>query len=184
MKRLIGSVRGALMALFLILVLVQSVAGQEVTVAPDVAAEDVAGWETWVAEGEAAMTATAVAAVALPDAPIVINVAGPSSNADETNTIELMGWAGIGVALGLLVYRLVFAKSDAERVEAVHAVQSNRVAMKEMEERFQRASAAEKAAIGTLLDVVEALRGVIPGKADDTLVEWGRDVQTPGAPPS
>lgn len=163
-----------LIALFLILSAVQTVTGQDITA-------DVAGWQTQVAADSVLMTETAVVPTVVPDAPIVINV---SPAMDEGNTTAVMGWVGIGVAVGLLLYRLLFAKTDAERVAAIEATRSNRVAMDQAEAAYQRASVAHKQAFDAMADVLTAVKGLIPGKADDAFAGLVRDVQTPGVPAS
>jgi len=165
-----------LIALFLILSAVQTVTGQDITA-------DVAGWQTQVAADSVLMTETAVVPTVVPDAPIVINV-DTSPASDERNTTAVMGWVGIGVAGGLLLYRLLFAKTDAERVAAIEATRSNRVAMDQAEAAYQRASVAQKQAFDAMADVLIAVKGLIPGKADDAFAGLVRDVQTPGVPAS
>ena len=182
MKRM--KVFGALLALLLILVAVAPIVGQDGTAAPDMSPGEIEGWQTWVADGEAAMTATAVglAEPEVPDAPVIVNVEA-TPNADETTVLEVASWVSIGVTIGLLAYRFFFAKSDAERVAAVRAAQDNRVGMKELENQYQRAREVDKVTINALIGVLAALKGLIPGKADDALLDLWRDVQVPGAPP-
>lgn len=99
---------------------------------------------------------------------------------DTDNTLAVAGIAVILFAGVTLAVRLATGKTEAERIAAIQATRENRVAMEQMEARYQVLSDQQKQVIDVALTVLDAVKGLVPGKIDDALVDLGRDIQGPG----
>lgn len=106
---------------------------------------------------------------------------------DRTNTLDVVGVVVIVVVVafgtGVLGFRLATAKNEAERLAAIAEARANRPYMEQLEARHAALDERWQKAFDVTLDVLEIVRDVIPGKLDDALVEFGRDIQIVGEEP-